>query len=53
LGGYKTNSPPVTDGTFIYFQGTDNKFWRLNLDGSHATHLGGFETASTPALELS
>jgi len=32
----------------IYFQGTDDKLWRANPDGSSGVNLGGFKTKSTP-----
>lgn len=32
----------------IYFQGTDNKLWRANPDGSGGINLGGYQTKSTP-----
>ena len=32
----------------IYFQGTDNKLWRANPDGSGGVNLGGYKTQSTP-----
>jgi hypothetical protein len=32
----------------IFFQGTDNKLWRANPDGSGGVNLGGYKTRSTP-----
>jgi hypothetical protein len=32
----------------IYFQGTDNKLWQINPDGSAGLNLGGYRTKSTP-----
>ena len=32
----------------LYFQGTDNKLWRTNPDGSAGVNLGGYQTKSTP-----
>jgi hypothetical protein len=32
----------------IYFEGTDNKLWRTNPDGSAGVNLGGYKTKSTP-----
>ena len=32
----------------IYFEGTDNKLWRANPDGSAGINLGGYKTKSTP-----
>jgi hypothetical protein len=34
----------------IYFQGTDDKLWRINLDGSAGLNLGGYQTKSTPMV---
>ena len=32
----------------LYFQGTDDKLWRTNPDGSAGVNLGGYKTKSTP-----
>jgi hypothetical protein len=48
LGGYKTKSTPVVFGDSIYFQGTDNKLWKVRQDGTNGVHLGGYDTNSTP-----
>ncbi len=32
----------------LYFQGTDNKLWRTNPDGTGGVNLGGYQTKSTP-----
>ena len=57
LGGYKTYSTPVVTSfinsgqvadNFVFFQGTDNSLWRINLDGSGGVRLGGYNTASPP-----
>jgi hypothetical protein len=32
----------------LYFQGTDDKLWQLNNDGSGGVNLGGYKTSSTP-----
>ena len=32
----------------LYFQGTDNKLWRTNPDGSAGVNLGEYQTKSTP-----
>jgi hypothetical protein len=34
----------------IFFEGTDNKLWRANLDGSAGVNLGGYKTKSTPVV---
>lgn len=34
----------------IYFQGTDNKLWRANPDGSAGINLGDYQTKSTPIV---
>jgi plastocyanin len=34
----------------IYFQGTDNKLWRLNTDGTGGVNLGGYKTKSAPVV---
>jgi hypothetical protein len=44
------NDNPFPLATRIYFQGTDNKLWRLNPDGSGGTNLGGYKTKSTPVV---
>ena len=33
---------------WVYFQGTDNKLWRVRNDGSHQTQIGRNTTSSTP-----
>jgi hypothetical protein len=32
----------------LYFQGTDDKLWGLNVDGTGGINVGGFKTRSTP-----
>ena len=34
----------------IFFQGTDDKLWRSNLDGTGGIWLGGYKTKSTPLV---
>jgi hypothetical protein len=34
----------------IYFQGTDDKLWAVNPDGTGGVNLGGYKTRSTPAV---
>jgi hypothetical protein len=41
---------PFPLATRIYFQGTDDKLWRVNPDGSGGTNLGGYKTKSTPVV---
>ena len=35
-------------GGWVYFQGTDNKLWKVFNDGSQQAQIGGNTTASTP-----
>ena len=49
-GDTKPSSPPCATSDFLFFQGTDNKLWRINLDGSHGVHLGGYNTSATPCV---
>ena len=53
-GGYKTKSTPCLTAGYIYFQGIDNKLWKVPLnvqpDGAGGTNLGGYETSSTPCV---
>jgi hypothetical protein len=42
------NDNPFPLVTRIYFQGTGDKLWRVNPDGSGGTNLGGYKTKSTP-----
>ena len=34
----------------VYFQGTDNKLWGINLNGTDGVNIGGYETASPPVV---
>jgi hypothetical protein len=34
----------------IYFQGTDDKLWGVNPDGSGGVNIGGYKTKSTPVV---
>lgn len=36
--------------SMIYFQGTDDKLWRINPDGSGGANLGGYKTRSSPTV---
>jgi PQQ-like domain len=42
--------PPGPTDLMIYFQGTDDKLWRINPDGSGGVNLGGYKTKSTPTV---
>ncbi len=42
------SSPFVTASGVVYFQGTDNKLWRVNGDGTGQTQIGTNKTKSTP-----
>jgi len=35
-------------GQYVYFQGTDNKLWRINTDGSGGINLALYQTNSSP-----
>jgi hypothetical protein len=49
IGSNTTSSSPfVVPGDVIYFQGTDNKLWKVNSDGSGQLHIGNNTTSSTP-----
>jgi hypothetical protein len=34
----------------LYFQGTDNKLWAVNIDGSGGFNVGGYKTKSPPVV---
>jgi hypothetical protein len=36
-------------GSLVYFQGTDNKLWQMQTDGTQQTNLGSNTTSSSPA----
>ena len=42
------SSPFVTASGVVYFQGTDNKLWKVNGDGTGQTQIGTNKTKSTP-----
>lgn len=42
------SSPFVTPAGVVYFQGTDNKLWKVNGDGTGQTQIGTNKTKSTP-----
>ena len=44
------NAPVNLNDLMIYFQGTDDKLWRINPDGSGGVNLGGYKTKSTPTV---
>jgi hypothetical protein len=43
-----SSSPFVAPGDVIYFQGTDNKLWMINGDGTDQIQIGTNTTSSTP-----
>jgi hypothetical protein len=48
-GGFHTKSSPFVSGGYVYFQGTDDKLWKVNIDNpSDNTWLGGYNTKSPP-----
>jgi len=40
IGGHKTKSSPFVSGDWVYFQGTDDKLWKIKNDGSGTYHIG-------------
>ena len=36
---------------YIYFQGTDDKLWRILVDGTLGINLGGHKTKSSPVAD--
>jgi hypothetical protein len=49
IGNNTTASTPfVTPGDVVYFQGTDNKLWRVNSDGTDQYQIGTNTTDSEP-----
>jgi len=42
------SSPFVAPGDILYFQGTDNKLWKVNGDGTDQIQIGTNTTSSTP-----
>ncbi|MUG93775.1 phosphatidylinositol-specific phospholipase C domain-containing protein [Scytonema sp. UIC 10036] len=48
LGGHTTISSPFVAGDYVYFQGDDNKLWKVKTDGSGTLHIGGHRTKSSP-----
>jgi hypothetical protein len=50
MEGWKIASTPFIDldNNYIFFQGTDNTFWRCNLDGSNGVKMSGFATSDSP-----
>ena len=49
LAGYKTKSTPFVTREHIYFQGTDDKLWQIDLNGANGINLGGYKTNSSPS----
>jgi len=48
LGNHYTKSSPFVAGDWVYFQGTDDKLWKVRTDGSDNSHIGGHYTKSSP-----
>jgi hypothetical protein len=50
LGGYKTESSPFVSNGYVYFQGTDNRLFKVNVNNPNGdnTWLGGYKTESSP-----
>jgi hypothetical protein len=49
IGSNTTSSSPfVTSDGWVYFQGTDDKLWKVFNDGSQQSQIGGNTTKSTP-----
>ena len=48
LGGYASDASPFVALGYVFFQGTDNTLWRINLDGSFGIKLGNYKTQSSP-----
>jgi Domain of unknown function (DUF5050)/Papain-like cysteine protease AvrRpt2 len=49
IGGNTTASTPfVASDGWVYFQGTDNKLWKVKNDGTGQEQIGGNTTASAP-----
>ena len=48
IGGHFTKSSPFVAGDWVYFQGTDDKLWKVKTDGSGTSHIGGHKTKSSP-----
>lgn len=49
IGNNTTKSTPfVTADGWVYFQGTDDKLWKVRDDGSGQMQIGGNTTKSTP-----
>jgi hypothetical protein len=44
------DQPANLSDLMIYFQGTDDKLWRINPNGSGGVNLGGYKTKSTPTV---
>jgi len=49
IGNNTTKSRPfITPDGVVYFQGTDNRLWQVNRDGSNQKQVGNNKTKSTP-----
>jgi hypothetical protein len=47
-GDNSTSSPPFVADGVVYFRGTNNGLYRINIDGTGFTQIRGFETTSSP-----
>ena len=47
---FKTKSSPFVSDGYVYFQGTDDKLWKVNIDNPNGDNmwLGGYKTKSSP-----
>jgi Domain of unknown function (DUF5050) len=51
IGNNKTKSRPfVTKDGWVWFQGTDNRLWKVQSDGTQQSNPGGNFTASSPIV---
>ncbi len=50
LAGHTSLSTPFVAGGVVFFQGTDNKLWRVNIDGSDSRPLH-YESRSAPFVQ--
>jgi hypothetical protein len=49
IGNNTTSSTPfVTSDGWVYFQGTDDKLWKVRSDGTQQSQIGGNTTAAMP-----
>ena len=50
LGGYRTESSPFVADGYVYFQGSDDKLFKVNVNNPNGdnTWLGGYKAFSSP-----